>query len=165
MGLATGGVAIAKRGGSVLAYRMIPRTLAITERLVLPVAELEFRATTAGGPGGQHVNRSATRVELWWNVAESPSLDADQRALLLARLASRLDADGQLRIVAANRRSQLQNREEAVARFVTTIRNALHVAKPRRKTRVPRAAREARLEAKRRRAKLKTARRPVRNDD
>lgn len=156
---------IAKWGGSILAYSMIPRTLAITDQLTLPLAELDFRATPAGGPGGQHVNRSATRIELWWNVAESPSLDPGQRALLLARLASRLDANGQIRIVAASRRSQLQNREEAVARFMTTIRNALHVAKARRKTRVPRAARQARLEAKRRRGSLKTSRGPVRDDE
>ena len=156
---------IAKQGGNTLAYRMIPRTLDITNELTLPLAELEFRATPAGGPGGQHVNRSATRIELWWDVSESPSLDPAQRTLLLARLASRLDASGRLRIVAASRRSQLQNRQEAVTRFVTSIRNALHVAKPRRKTRVPRAARKARLEAKRRRGTLKTSRRPVREDE
>jgi ribosome-associated protein len=144
---------------------MIPRTLPITDQLTLPLSELEFRATPAGGPGGQHVNRSATRIELWWNVAESASLDPDQRHRLMTRLASRLDAGGRLRIVAASRRSQLQNREEALARLVTTVRNALHVAKPRRKTRVPKASREARLEAKRRRGNLKTSRRPVRGDD
>lgn len=156
---------IAKWGGSLLAYRMIPRALSITGQLTIPLAELEFRATPAGGPGGQHVNRSATRIELWWNMADSPSLDPEQRLLLSTRLASRLDANGMLRIVAANRRSQLQNREEAVARFVTTLRNALHVAKPRRKTRVPNAAREARLAAKRRRGTLKTSRRSVRDDE
>lgn len=156
---------IAKRGGSALAYRMLPRTLPINDKLTLPLRELEFRATPAGGPGGQHVNRSATRIELWWNVTESPSLDPDQRARLLARLASRLDAGGWLRIVAASRRSQLQNREEAVARLVTTVRNALRAAKPRRKTGVPKASREARLEAKRRRGNLKTSRRPVRGGE
>ncbi|HET8633601.1 MAG TPA: alternative ribosome rescue aminoacyl-tRNA hydrolase ArfB [Gemmatimonadales bacterium] len=144
---------------------MIPRTLPITDQLRLPLGELEFRATPAGGPGGQHVNRSATRIELWWNVVESPSLDPDQRARLLARLATRLDASGRLRIVSASRRSQLQNRDEAIARLVSTVRTALHVAKPRRKTRVPRAAREARLDAKRRRGSLKSSRRPVRDDE
>lgn len=144
---------------------MIPRALPITDQLTLPLSELEFRATSAGGPGGQHVNRSATRIELWWNVENSPSLDPDQRARLLARLATRLDAEGRLRIVAASRRSQLQNREEAVARLVSTVRNALHVAKPRRKTRVPAVSRQARLEAKRRRGNLKTSRRPVREDE
>lgn len=144
---------------------MLPRTLVITDELTLPLSELEFRATPAGGPGGQHVNRSATRIELWWNVAESPSLDPEQRARLLTQLASRLDAGGRLRIVAASRRSQLQNREEAVARLVSAVRNALHVARPRRKTRVPRASREARLDAKRRRGNIKASRRPVREDD
>jgi len=144
---------------------MIPRALVITSQLSIPTSELTFRATPAGGPGGQHANRSSTRIELWWNVTTSRSLDDDQRALLSMRLASRLDDAGQLRIVAANRRSQLQNREEAVARFVTTIRNALRVHRPRKRTRVPHAAKQARLDSKRRRSGIKESRRPVRDTE
>ena len=158
-------VEIAKRAVSLLAYSMLPRDLVLTDQLTVPLAELDFRATRAGGPGGQHVNRSSTRIELWWNVAGSPSLSDEQRDLITARLASRLSGDGWIRIVAANRRSQLQNREEAVARFITTIQNALHVHRPRKRTRVPHAAKEARLEDKRRRSGIKSSRRPVRADD
>jgi ribosome-associated protein len=144
---------------------MPSRALVINDRLTIPLSELEFQATRAGGPGGQHVNRAATRIELVWNAAASPSLDEVQRALLRDRLASRLDARGRLRIVAANRRSQLQNREAAVERFTTAIRNALRTRRPRKATRVPRRAIEARLDAKRRRGDLKSSRRPVRGDD
>lgn len=144
---------------------MASRALVINDQLSIPLSELEFQATRAGGPGGQHVNRAATRIELVWNVAASPSLDEVQRALLRDRLATRLDARGRLRIVAANRRSQLQNREAAVERLTTAIRNALRPRRPRKATRVPRRAIEARLASKRRRSDLKSSRRPVRGDD
>jgi ribosome-associated protein len=144
---------------------MASRTLLITGQLTIPLSELEFQASRAGGPGGQHVNRSATRIELVWNVAASPSLTEEQRVRLLERLATRLDSRGQLRIVAANRRSQLQNRDEAVERLITAIRNALRIRRPRKATHVPRRAVEARLDAKRRRSGLKASRRPVRGED
>jgi ribosome-associated protein len=144
---------------------MASRALVINDQLTIPLSELEFQATRAGGPGGQHVNRAATRIELVWNVAASPSLDEVQRTLLRDRLATRLDARGRLRIVAANRRSQLQNREAALERFTAAIRNALRIRRPRKATRVPRRAIEARLDAKRRRGDLKSSRRPVRGDD
>ncbi len=150
---------------STLAYRMIPRSIDVTELLSIPISELEFRATPAGGPGGQHVNRSSTRIELWWDMATSSSLTDEQRSVLRDRLASRLVDGGRLRIVAAARRSQLQNRQEALARFVKLLKSALQVRKARKQTRVPRAVREARLEAKRRRAALKSSRRPVGTDE
>jgi len=65
--------------------------LRITPTLVVPRAELMYRATRAGGPGGQHVNKSSTRIELTWDVAGSPSLDDEQRARVLDRLARRID--------------------------------------------------------------------------
>jgi ribosome-associated protein len=133
--------------------------LEITPTVRLPLKELTFRATPAGGPGGQHANRSSTRIELWWNPAESPSLSEPERALVLARLARRLDAGGRLRIVSAERRSQSQNREAALERLVALVANALHVAPPRRRTRPTRASVEARLAAKRRRGARKRERR------
>lgn len=148
-----------------LAYSMDTGDLVITDALHIPRAELHVRATPAGGPGGQHVNRSSTRIELWWDVNGSPSLRAEQRDRLRTALGRRLDGDGWLRIVAANRRSQLQNREEAIERFVVTLRRALHVPKARKRTRTPRAAHEARLHAKKRRGEVKAGRRPVRRDE
>ena len=71
-----------------------PSSLEVTPSLRIPMAELEYRASRSGGPGGQHVNTSSTRVEVWWDIAGAPSLSQEQRALLLERLASRLDSAG-----------------------------------------------------------------------
>ena len=100
-----------------------------------------------------------------WSVAESPSLTADQRNRLIAKLAHRLDARGVLRVVASRRRSQLQNREAAIARLNVVVTEALREAKPRKQTKIPRAAREKRLSEKRRRGEIKRDRGPVRTDD
>jgi ribosome-associated protein len=139
--------------------------LEITPELLLPVSELDYRATRSGGPGGQHVNTSSTRIELWWNVAASTTPTAAQRALLLDRLAARLDGDGRLRIVASESRSQLRNREAATERLRELVAAALVVAKPRKRTRPSRAAKAARLEAKRRRSATKRDRRHPPHDD
>jgi len=139
--------------------------LDVNETLRIPRSELTYRASRAGGPGGQHVNKTATRIELWWHPASSESLSADQRARLLARLGSRLDSEGWLRIVAAEERSQLRNREAATRRFRAAIAAALRVQKPRRKTGPSKAAKAARLAEKRRRADTKLRRRPVMPDD
>jgi ribosome-associated protein len=140
--------------------------LEITPELRLPLAELEYRASRSGGPGGQHVNTSSTRVEVWWNVASSPSLSPDQRAQLLERLGPRLDSAGRLRLVSSGTRSQLRNREDVTERLQSVIAAALAVRKKRKATRPSRAAKAARLEAKRRRAAIKKRRRvPGEADD
>src|SRR3954470_7007293 len=99
--------------------------LEINERLSIPRAELVVKASRAGGPGGQHVNTSSTRVEVRWDVRTSAVLSDEQRALLLAKLRSRLDTEGRVRVVASNTRSQSQNRALAESRLATMIRNAL----------------------------------------
>ena len=139
--------------------------LEISGDLRVPHAELEFRASRSGGPGGQHVNTSATRVELWWDVAHSPSLTEEQRGRLLERLATRLHGEGRLRVVASSSRSQLRNREAAVERLREIVAGALEVPKVRRPTRPSRAAKAARLEAKRRRGATKRDRRPPRAEE
>jgi ribosome-associated protein len=131
----------------------------------IPRAELVFRATPAGGPGGQHVNRVATRIELWWNVATTAALSEPQRSMVQDRLAGRIDGDGWLRIVAADSRSQTRNRETATARFGALVAAALKPRKKRRPTRVSPAQKRARLEAKRRRSEAKRLRGRVRHDD
>jgi ribosome-associated protein len=139
--------------------------LTVTSSLRLPLAELEFRASRAGGPGGQHVNTSSTRVEIVWDVARSPALTADQRSQLLARLATRLDRAGRLRVVAATTRSQWRNREAALARLGEVVARALEIPKPRQRTQPTRAAKAARLEDKRRRsARKQQRRRPPRHE-
>ena len=139
--------------------------LEITPALLLPVGELDVRATRSGGPGGQHVNTSSTRIEIWWDVQTSPTLNDEQRARLLLGLASRLDGEGRLRVVASASRSQLRNREAATERLRELVAAALVVRKPRKRTKPGRAAKAARLEAKRRRSALKRERRPPRHDD
>jgi len=131
----------------------------------IPLHELTFRATRAGGPGGQHVNTSSTRVELWWNPRTSPALTGQERALVEAALGHRLDGDGWLRLVSAATRSQLKNREAAIERLQRLVAKALVPPTPRRKTRPPRSAAEKRLQAKKRRSATKAKRRAPSRDD
>lgn len=134
----------------------------ITPELSIAESELSYRATRAGGPGGQHVNTSSTRIELWWNLAESPSLSEQQRAWLAKRLAARLDSEGWLRLVATGSRSQLQNRKAVTERFETLLAQAIAVPKKRKKTRPSRAARERRLAGKKKlSAKKELRRKPI----
>jgi ribosome-associated protein len=139
--------------------------LDISPELRLPLSELEVRASRAGGPGGQHVNTSSTRVELWWDVAGSRALSEEQRQRLLARLAGRLDRAGRLRVVEGGSRSQLRNRQAATERLTRLVAEALRIPKARKRTRPSRAAKAARLEAKRRRAAVKRERRRPPGDD
>jgi len=139
--------------------------LDVSPELRLPLAELEFRATRSGGPGGQHVNTSSTRVEVWWDVAASPSLSEEQRARLLTRLATRLDTAGRLRLVSSGTRSQLRNREDVTERLREVVARALEVPRPRRRTKPTRASKLARVEAKRRRSGIKRGRRPPNAED
>jgi ribosome-associated protein len=134
--------------------------LDVSPDLRVPLAELEFRASRSGGPGGQHVNTSSTRVEVTWDVAGSPVLSEEQRQRLLVRLASRLDGTGRLRLVSSGTRSQLRNREDVTERLREVVAQALVVPKARKRTRTPRAAKAARLENKRRRSATKRDRRP-----
>ena len=135
------------------------RLLQVNERLAIPRAELEFRASRSGGPGGQHVNTSSTRVELLWNVRASAALDDAQRTQLLERLASRVDGQGNVRVVASDSRSQRQNRERAEERLAALLRDALVVRKKRRPTKPSRAAKEERLSEKKKRGERKKNRR------
>ena len=131
----------------------------VTPELAIPRGELEYRATRAGGAGGQHVNTSSTRIELLWNVRTTSVLDELTRERVLAKLASRLDGEGWIRVVSSARRSQQQNREAAEARLVDLVRRALFVQKKRRPTKPTRASKEARIAQKRKRSETKRQRR------
>ncbi len=144
---------------------MNENTVQITKSVSIPMSELSFRFARSGGPGGQHANRSATQVELLFDVANSPSLNETQRRRALRKLKSRLDTEGVLHLVSQETRSQHRNREEVVERFQELMRDALRVRKRRLPTRPSRAARERRLEQKRRRSEKKRRRRPVRPDE
>jgi ribosome-associated protein len=131
----------------------------VNEQVVIPRDELVARATRSGGAGGQHVNTSSTRIELVWNVQASRALTDEQRQRVMQKLSSRLDGDGNLRIVASDRRSQRQNRESAEARMADLVHEALVVPKKRRPTKPSRAAKQARLDSKRRLSEKKRERR------
>src|SRR5919198_1878126 len=101
-------------------------SLRITEALEIPLAELHFQFSRSGGPGGQHVNRSATQVELTFDVANSPSLNEAQRARILSALKSYIDTRGILHLTSQTTRSQHRNRAEVIARFQGLLERALH---------------------------------------
>ena len=137
--------------------------LFVSPELRIPREELGFRASRSGGPGGQHVNTSSTRIELIWNVRTSRALSEGQRTLLSSRLATRMDVDGELRIVASDHRSQTRNRDAAEDRLARLVRIALAVPKARKKTRPTRGGVEKRLRSKHVRSATKRERR--RKDD
>jgi ribosome-associated protein len=132
--------------------------LEVNDSLWIPRAELAYRASRSGGPGGQHVNTSSTRVEVAWDVGASPSLSDEQRARLREKLANRINAEGVLLLAASDHRSQHQNKEAVTGRLVELVRQALVIPKPRKKTRPSRAQREARLHAKKRQSEKKRLR-------
>ena len=133
--------------------------------LVLPESELAVEVSRAGGPGGQNVNKVATRVTLRWSVAESRVLDEWARARLLQKLAHRLTRGGEVVIHASATRSQADNRRAARERLAELLRQALFVPRERRKSRPTRASKTRRLEGKQRRATTKQRRQRPAQDD
>jgi ribosome-associated protein len=135
-------------------------SLVLSEGVEIPRGELIYRASRAGGAGGQHVNTSSTRIELLWNVRTTTALDAESRARVETKLATRLDGEGWIRVVASARRSQGQNREAAEERLIALVQGALVVRKRRKATKPTRGQREARLVEKKKRGDTKRQRRP-----
>jgi ribosome-associated protein len=139
--------------------------LHISNEVTIPRSELSFRFSRSSGPGGQHVQKSSTRVELFFDVAGSPSLSDAQRARVLKRLAGYADSAGVLHLVAQSERSQHRNREEVVERFQQLMRQALKRRKRRKPTKPSAAAKEKRLQDKHHRSETKQKRGPVRDYD
>jgi len=132
--------------------------LQINNQVVIPLSELSFRYARSSGPGGQHVQRTETKVEMLFDLAGSPSLSEAQRQLALSRLGGRVDQLGVLHLTSQTGRSQLENRADVVDRFRRLLAAALKPAKARRPTRPTAAARQERLEGKRRRSQSKRLR-------
>jgi ribosome-associated protein len=132
--------------------------LQINDALSIPRSELDVRVSRASGAGGQHVNKTSSRVEIFWNVRLSRALTEAQRGRLLERLASRLSTEGSVRVVASDMRSQSRNRDLAEERLADLVRRALVIPKKRRATRPTKASKEARLEEKKRRSHTKRQR-------
>ena len=131
----------------------------VTHGVAVPLSEVELRVSRSSGPGGQHANVTASRVEAVFDVAESPSLSEEQRRRVMARVGPRLTA------VAQDTRSQARNRELALERLRSRLAAALAVPRSRRPTKPSRAARRKRAESKRRRSQTKRLRRPPRGED
>ena len=129
--------------------------LIVSPNLTLPASELVERFLRADGPGGQHVNRTESAVELRFDVAQSPSLPEPVRARLLARHDRRLTDDGVMVIQARRFRDQARNRDDARARLIEIIRASLTPPKRRVATRPTRASKERRLAGKKQRANVK----------
>ena len=127
--------------------------LPIRPGLALPLSEIELRTSRSSGPGGQHANVTASRVEASFAVAESETLTAEQRARISSKLGPRVTASAQ------DTRSQHRNRELALDRLAGRIAHALEVRRPRTKTRPTRASQKRRVDSKKRRGEVKRARR------
>ena len=133
--------------------------LAVNDSLSIPRNELDVRVSRASGAGGQHVNKTSSRVEIFWNIAASRALNDEQRSRLLDKLSSRLTTEGSIRVVASDMRSQSRNPDLAEERLTELVRHALIVPRKRKATRPTRAAKEARLETKKRHSNKKQQRR------
>jgi ribosome-associated protein len=121
----------------------------------IPRYELMVRATRSGGPGGQHVNTSSSRVEVRWNPGDSSALTPDEKERVAQRLSSKLDTEGWIRVAASDTRSQRQNRLLAEQRLASLVARALHVRKKRVKTSPTRSSQEDRLRVKKLRGRRK----------
>jgi ribosome-associated protein len=143
----------------------VERDLAVDHGLVIPGTELVVTASRSSGPGGQHVNKSNTRVTLRWNVVTSAALDDPVRARLLHRLATRLTRTGDLVVHAEASRSRERNLDSARRRMAELVADGLHQRASRRSTRPTRSSRERRLREKSRQSDTKRGRRPVRPGD
>ena len=126
---------------------------------MIPEGELSFEYAHAGGPGGQHVNKVATKAILLFDVEASASLTDEQKQRIRVKLATRINKDGILKVSCRRFRSRTMNRDAAVARFQELIEQALTVPKKRRKTRISRAQKARRMDDKKKRSRLKRDRR------
>src|SRR5207248_1948898 len=134
--------------------------LVIDARRSIPAWEIQAGFSRSGGPGGQHVNKTESKVELrWWPASTAMRLTPEERARLVDRLEARLTTDGALVVVSSEERSQLRNREIAEGKLVALVRAALEPPRIRRKTRPSRASKVRRLDAKRRTGEKKRQRR------
>ena len=133
--------------------------IVVTPRVIIPGAELAFAFSRSGGPGGQNVNKVASKVELRWNPTTSDALagalSLDERAWLLQRLKNRLTTDGTLIITSTATRDQRKNRDDATEKLALIVRTALHRPKPRKPTKVSKGAKRRRVADKRHHAEIK----------
>lgn len=123
--------------------------------------EFSFRMTRSSGKGGQHVNKVSTKVELLFDVLNSEILNEDEKNLLIKNMGANISQEGILRISSQHTRSQMRNKEDAIAKFYERIQNALTITKPRKKTRKPKSLNEKRLKEKKQQSEKKATRQKV----
>ena len=129
--------------------------LVVNARVTIPASELSIAFSRSGGPGGQNVNKVASKVELRWNPTTSAALSPDERAWLIDRLKSRLTGDGTLIVTSTATRDQIKNRDDATSKLALIVRTALERPKPRRATKLSRSAKRRRVADKRHHAEIK----------
>ena len=127
----------------------------ITENLSISDDELKFSATRSSGPGGQHVNKVNTRITLWFDVGQSPSLTLEQKNRIMSRLKTRISKDKRFRVISQRHRSQIANREAAIERFSQLLKEALTELPPRKKTKVSKSANQRRIDGKKHHSMIK----------
>jgi ribosome-associated protein len=130
----------------------------VNDRVTIPAHEVSIAFARSGGPGGQNVNKVSSKVELRWTPSTTSALSADDRSLVVAKLAGRLTTAGELIVVSTLTRDQVVNRGDAEDKLAAIVRAALHRPKPRKKTKPSRGAKERRLKAKRARSDIKRGR-------
>ena len=135
----------------------------VTEKISLPETELQWQFVRASGPGGQNVNKVSTAVELRFDVAHTRRLNGEVKARLRKLAGHRMSADGVLVIQARRFRSQVRNRDDALARLVALVRNAVRTPRVRKPTAPSAAAKRRRVEEKKKRAVVKSQRAAVRD--
>jgi len=132
--------------------------VSVKNSIVIPDHELEITTSRSGGPGGQHVNKTNSRITVRWSVKNTNILNEEQKERVLQKLHTRLTNEGDLIIHNSSSRSQLKNKELALAQLVQEIRKALHVPKKRTATRISKSIKEARLQTKTHRSMIKQIR-------
>jgi ribosome-associated protein len=132
--------------------------IVVTPRVIIPGGELAIAFSRSGGPGGQNVNKVASKVELRWNPTTSAALSADERAWLTERLRSRLTGDGTLIVTSTATRDQGKNRDDATSKLALIVRAALDRPRPRKPTKVSRGAKRRRVADKRHHSEIKRKR-------
>ncbi len=126
--------------------------------IIIPEHEITITTSRAGGPGGQHVNKTSTKITLHWNPSNSQALTDEQKKRVLENLSNQLTNEGDLVIHNRSTRSQAQNKKLAFDELAKRMRKALHVPKRRMKTKVPKGVKEKRLQEKKQRSEVKKLR-------